>query len=91
MIPHALPDSSFFTSFLACLFFVQPRGVTTPGDQGHDEGEKAPAWGAPEAGQQTEREVEVAEPVYINVEGHFACLLLDDDTPVNRCKVCEKG
>ncbi|CAN0394500.1 unnamed protein product, partial [Ectocarpus fasciculatus] len=63
-----------------------PRGVTTPADQGHDEGEKAPAWGAPEAGQQAEREVEVAEPVYINVEGHFACLLLDDDTPLNRCK-----
>ncbi|CAB1096780.1 unnamed protein product [Ectocarpus sp. CCAP 1310/34] len=63
-----------------------PRGVTTPADQGHDEGEKAPAWGAPEAGQQAEREVDVADPVYINVEGHFACLLLDDDTPLNRCK-----
>jgi len=42
----------------------------------------APAWGGEgqEVGVGAGPE-ESPEPVYINVEGHFACLLLDDDTP----------
>ncbi|CAM9907985.1 unnamed protein product, partial [Pylaiella littoralis] len=66
-----------------------PRGVTATADLGEEEDAKAPAWGAekepnirqPEAGLKVQE-----EPVYINVEGHFACLLLDDDGPVDACK-----
>lgn len=33
-------------------------------------------------GQRSEPGREAVEPVYMNVAGHFACLLLDDDAPL---------
>ncbi len=45
----------------------------------------APAWGGRDPSFQKEearaRAGVTPAPVYMNVEGHFACLLLDDDTP----------
>lgn len=66
-------------------FSPQPRGVSAAAGKGDEEDTIAPAWEGREPGPGHQQPG--AEPVYINVEGHFACLLLDDDTHAYPCKV----
>ena len=65
-----------------CVCLAQPRGISAVADEGEEEVGITPAWGRREPSQHPE-----VEPVHINVDGHFACLLLDDDTPAYPCKV----
>eukprot|EP00752_Nemacystus_decipiens_P007800 g6966.t1 len=58
-----------------------PRELSAVPSEGEEEDSITPAWGRREPSHQPE-----VEPVYINVDGHFACLLLDDDTLSYPCK-----
>ena len=76
-----------YLPFAVLAVFGQPRELSAVADEGEEEEDAiTPAWERRAAYNPPE-----VEPVYINVDGHFACLLLDDDTPSYPCKVGAVG
>lgn len=79
-VAYSHSGSILNTALLIMCHVSQPGEVTSGVSRGEEDPDReAMAWGPRD---QRQMSAEVDEPVYINVAGHFACLLLDDDSPV---------